>query len=230
MYAVYAGIHIKEKQEGLRVAERLLGNFLKPGGDLRYGRGPILVIQEPWLADWFREDPNFIKWHEQQVRDFMSAAVLPAVTESCNTQPVVEWEAIRHHRESENPLPLSLSREEGAYSVIPIYDLGREIGFSLGKYFLEGRFRAENIRVTRGEVIANVAINRHVDDSFDFQGDFGGIPLHQLRPHGSGNLGLGQVSNVWAQTLVANFWARYFDVHLEWSESSEETVLTKTNW
>ena len=86
---------------------------------------------------------------------------------------------------------------------------------------MEGDFRAENIRNHDGLFSADVTINRFVDDQFDFRNDFGGIPMHRLFP-GFPNPGFGDVPNVWAQTLVENGLANYFNIHMEWTEKTRE--------
>ena len=185
-------------------------NFLLSGGDLS--------LQGPWLINWFREDPNFRKWHGQQMSDFLRIAVLPAAEESCNTKTDVEWKA-RRGPETGSPEATELSRNMGRYSLIPIAALrASEVSFTLGKYWLEGDFKAENIRRVGDWVIANVTIKRFVNDIFDFTNDFGGIPFHRLFP-GFPNPGFGDVPNVWAQKLEQHKLADYFDIHVEWVET-----------
>lgn len=117
---------------------------------------------------------------------------------------------------------MGLSRDTGHYAVIPISALrASEVSFTLGKYFLEGDFKAENIRSDGSFLTADITINRFVDDRFDFRNDFGGIPMHRLFP-GFPNPGFGDVPNVWAQTLVEKGLASYFNIHMEWVEKTTE--------
>jgi RHS repeat-associated protein len=210
----YMLIMAAQEAFGYRIGGRLWRNFLSSGGDLS--------IQRSDLKDWFREDANFNLWHNQQMNDFLGAAVMPAIEESCGKQITVEWKARRHKPETGTPEAVGLFRDIGHYAVIPISALrASEVSFTLGKYFLEGDFKAENIRSDGSFLTADITINRFVDDRFDFRNDFGGIPMHRLFP-GFPNPGFGDVPNVWAQTLVENGLASYFNIHMEWVEKTTE--------
>ena len=221
IYHVYKILQLGTKIRGQHVNALFLSYFLDPAKT-------ELNDSDPKWGTWLRTDSNFNRWHEAQLSSFIRSNVMRKALENCETN-AGPWKVrglptVTNGSPTEFPYPVAELSEEGArFSLIPISSFASEVGITLGKYWLQGDFYAENIQKEGDEIRADIKIERFVDDIFDFAGDFGGVPVHNMIPSGYPNPGIGDVPNVWAQTLHEKNWASYFDIHLEWTEEIKGT-------
>jgi RHS repeat-associated protein len=213
IYANYTMVATAQKAYGFHIGSKILRSYLNPSVSEVTFEGPGWKLRE-----WIRNQPSdrLMEWHDKQVKDFYEQAILPAV-EDCDTGPI-QWKAKGGGPETPNPTASKLSRTEGIYGVIPIFNIFNERGFGLGKFYLKGDFVAENIQQQGNSVTADVTIKRFIDDEFRFDDDdFGGIPFHKKFSSWP-NPGFGDMPHVWFHELQRNHMVSNVKVHMKWVE------------
>jgi hypothetical protein len=204
MYNVYTEIFV-----GMMAADPLTGGVYSFGwaaefwghsllGFSHLGYGDYVELEGPEWGEWVCTHEHHQAMHYRQLADFFWEQVWPAA-QRCQ-KSVGPWKAGRDR-----------------YEYVPAGHANNDVTVAIGRHYIEGVFYADNIRSSGSSIVAEVTIDRFIDDRFDFVGDTGSVPLPAIL--GDNNvLGYGHVPNVWAQRLMDEGWMHMFDIHIEWVE------------